>query len=265
MKRQRGCTKVHPLYKTMSTPIYWTLAEAPQDPLENKPGFLAASEREKLSTLRFPKRREEWLLGRWAAKSLVQSIPAYQQVSLDEIEIRNNPEGAPQLFLDGTVSKHCLTISHRDRFAFCATTTATELRIGADLEMVEPRISAFVTDYFTTLEQDLVNPLPAAVKETAVSLIWSVKESMLKALVVGQHWDTRQVEVGEITGLETDPSGPADWHRLQVRDAAQADRCWAAWWLRRGPFILTVAGFSDQIDPWTAVLAEQPSKNDQHR
>ena len=246
----------------MSNIIYWTLIETPANFPGDNAGFLAASERQKLATLRFRKRREEWLLGRWTAKSLVQSIPAYQRYSLDEIEIRNNPEGAPRFFLPGEAAPpDCLTISHRDRFALCALVPGADLHLGADLEIVEPHTAAFVADYFTAEEQRLVSACPAEARETIICLVWSAKESMLKALGVGLRWDTRQVEIREITTLETGISKAGGWHPLQVRDATRNDRQWAAWWQRRGPLILTMAGFSDQIDPWTMVLTEQHVQN----
>ena len=85
----------------MSSAIYWTLAEASQIPLDHKEAFLSDPEIQKFSSLRFPKRRGEWLLGRWAAKRLVQSISPYQDYRLKEIEICNASEGAPFILRPG--------------------------------------------------------------------------------------------------------------------------------------------------------------------
>jgi 4'-phosphopantetheinyl transferase len=241
----------------MSETIFWTLVETPSDALDDSPGFLAAPEIRKLSGLRFPKRRQEWLLGRWTAKSLVKSTPAYQQYSLDQIEIHNDPGGAPRLYLDGSISLDCLTISHRDHSAFCAFNPDGDLSIGADLETVEPRSPAFVADYFTPWERTLVEACRSESRESAACLIWSAKESMLKALGVGLRWDTRQVEIVEIAGLEADP-GAGDWHPLQVRDAIQGDRPWAAWWQRRRNYILTLAAYPGvPVDGPTIRLVEK--------
>jgi 4'-phosphopantetheinyl transferase len=231
----------------MSQTLVWTLVETPSDLLDEQPGFLTAPERQKLSSLRFPKRREEWLRGRWAAKSLVHGIPPYQQYSLDEIEIRNDPAGAPHIFLSGDVpSPDCLSISHRDRLAFCALVSGPDLRIGADIETVEPRSDAFVADYFTVEEQGLVHACPPETREAVVTLIWSAKEAMLKALGVGLHWDTRQVEVRAIGGSLSNGDGPNEWQELRLADREQADRPWLGRWQRRGSYLLTLASFGEE-------------------
>ncbi|HTX89628.1 MAG TPA: 4'-phosphopantetheinyl transferase superfamily protein [Anaerolineales bacterium] len=225
--------------------IYWTLVDAPAKSLAGSGGFLSESELEKFSTLRFPKRRDEWLLGRWAAKSLVHSMPTYQHYSLEEIEIRNAPEGAPYIRPPGeAASPDCLSISHRDRSALCALTMGSGLRVGVDLEKIEPRSTAFVADYFTPAEQALANAGQAGTSQAVVTLIWSAKEAMLKALGVGLRWDTRRVEVREIAGSPPE-DGPQDqWQKLQVADQERPGRSWQAWWQRRGPFILTLTSFA---------------------
>ncbi len=183
----------------MTASIYWTLAERSQAPLETCETFLSEAEQQKLSALRFPKRRTEWLLGRWAAKFLAHSLPAYQSYFLDEIEICNSPEGVPRIRLpEEAPSRACLTISHSGDLAFCALAAGDGLAIGADLEKVEPRPASFVEDYFTLQELEQVKACPAELRDLAATLVWSVKESMLKALQVGLRWDTRQVEVSGV-------------------------------------------------------------------
>jgi 4'-phosphopantetheinyl transferase len=242
----------------MSDIIYWTLVNSHQAPLENQ-GYLSPSELQKLSTFRFPKRRSEWLLGRWAAKSLVQSMPTYQHYSLDEIEIQNAPEGAPYICPPGgSTSPDCLTISHSDRFALCAMSLGPTVRIGVDLEIAEPRSDAFVADYFTQDEQQLIASCPAERRETAITLIWSIKESMLKALGIGLRWDTRKVEVREIDGLRSVDAAHGRWQKVHVCDKEQENRAWVAWWQRRSHFIITLAGFTtSHTNIQSALLVEK--------
>ncbi len=57
--------------------------------------------------------------------------------------------------------------------------------LGCDLELVEPRSDAFLADYFTADEQALVALAPAVERDKVVNLLWSAKESALKALGVG--------------------------------------------------------------------------------
>jgi 4'-phosphopantetheinyl transferase len=228
----------------MPQPIYWKLVDSHQAPLETQ-GFLSQSELGKFSTFRFPKRRNEWLLGRWAAKSLVQSVPAYQQYSLDQIEICNTPEGAPYIQLPGNNTRaDCLSISHSDRYALCALASGPDLRVGADLEKIEPRGETFIQDYFTPSERRLVDTYPAETRVIVVTLIWSAKESMLKALGVGLRWDTRKVEIREIGELIPGDANHGEWQKIQVSDLKQGNRQWAAWWQCREQFVVTLAGFA---------------------
>lgn len=221
--------------------IYWLLAER-SPALPGEAGdFLSPGEQQKLSGMRFPKRRDDWLLGRWAAKSLVRGLPEYRDLSPAEIEVVNTPEGAPQVLLPGGETlPGCLSLSHSSGRALCALTRSPSLRLGVDLERVEPRPKVFVEDYFTRREVQLVDAFPLAERDAAVTLIWSMKEAMLKALGIGLRRDTRQVEVQAPGG---DDSG--GWQQALVREAGDENRPWTAWWQRRGDFILTVAAFSE--------------------
>ena len=211
------------------------------------PGVLSPSEFEKFSKFRFPKRQNEWLLGRWAAKSLVHSIPVYQHYSLDQIEICNTPEGAPYIQLPGEVILvDCLSISHSHRFSLCALAPGPDLRVGADLEKIESRTETFILDYFTPSERQLVDIYSAEARALVATLIWSAKESMLKALGVGLHWDTRQVEIREIGELIPGEASHGGWQKIQVGDLQQVNRHWAAWWQRRSNFVITLAGFTSK-------------------
>src|SRR5512140_3043067 len=228
----------------MSKPIYWMLVE-PDQTAPEAGGLLSASELGKYSAFRFPKRRDEWLLGRWTAKSLVHSLPAYQQYSLEQIEILNTPEGAPYIqFADGTIPGGCLTISHSGHLAVCALTTVEGLRVGADLEKIEARSETFILDYFTPAECRLVESTSAETRAEVVTLIWSAKESMLKALGVGLRWDTRSVEVQNVQGIPYLVDSDFEWNKIQVGEQKSSGQAWACWWQRRGQFIFTLAGFA---------------------
>jgi len=236
----------------MPDTIYCLLVEASQVSPGKSSEFLSPAELQKLSFLRFPKRRSEWLLGRWTAKSLVQNLPGYRRYSLDQIEICNMPAGAPQIHLpEGKVSRNCLSISHRDCLAFCALATGPGSKIGADLEKIEPRAGNFALDYFTTAEQMLVDSYPVETRDILTTLIWSAKEAMLKALGVGLRWDTRQVEIREIKGLDA-PSG--EWQKIRAITVLK-DHYWSVNWQRRGDYILTLAGLNAK--PANLLIVEQ--------
>jgi 4'-phosphopantetheinyl transferase len=189
-------------------------------------------------SMRIPKRRKDWRLGRWTAKHAVAAylgLPA-DTSALAAIEIRATPSGAPEAFLDGSAAPVSISLSHREGRAVCAVGPA-ETVLGCDLEVVEPRPGAFVSDYFTHREQQLVTQAPPGEPLFIVALLWSAKESMLKALHEGLRIDTRQVEI-TLCGA----SGAADklsqdtWHQFR---AQFEEEVFHGWWRGDGQFVLT--------------------------
>jgi 4'-phosphopantetheinyl transferase len=237
------------------------LVDSDQTPPETS-GALSPSELKRFAAFRFPKRQKEWLLGRWAAKALAHSLPAYQDTPLDQLEILNTPEGAPFLQVPGQAARpDCLTISHSGHLALCALAPGPGLRVGADLEKIEPRTETFILDYFTPAECQLVQASPAETRPVLVTLIWSAKEAMLKALGVGLRWDTRMVEVRTVDNILQTGHGYGKWQELPVGETAAAGRVWAGWWQRRDPYILTLVGFSTtQAGSQTIQLSEKQVK-----
>jgi len=236
--------------------IFWTLVNRAWVDLDHGSPWLSPAEQQKLATLRFPKRRDEWLLGRYAAKSLLRSLPAYRGLPPKAIEVRNDPDGVPALVLPaGTLPPGSLTISHSGPYALCAVSAGPDLRIGADLERVETRSEDFIEDYFTPCEREMVHAARRESRDFVATLVWSLKEAMLKALGVGLRWDTRRVEVSETDSL---PEVGQAWQALQVSDHENTHRPWAAWAQSRGDYVLTAAALPGEgCDPHSIQLAEQ--------
>jgi phosphopantetheinyl transferase len=245
--------------------IYWHLCQAPGcAPGARTPSdFLSASEQRTYDTLRFPKRREEWLLGRWTAKQLLRrSLESYQGLSLSAISVRADPDGAPYLSVQGEGRLPAsLSISHRAGRAVCALSPALSPSIGVDLERVEPRPRAFVEDFFTAQEAARVWACAPERRDTLVTTIWSAKEAVLKAFREGLRVDTRTVEVRHVAGLDADlpsaveggtlltlalqrvgsGSAPADWKPIQIASAVPGALHIAVWWQPEGDSVLTMA------------------------
>jgi 4'-phosphopantetheinyl transferase len=135
--------------------VYWLEQTEADLPAGND--WLSASEAARLRTFRFAKRRNDWRLGRWTAKSAVAhflKVPADPQV-LASLEIRSAPSGAPEVFFQNNPAAVAISLSHRAGIAACAVTGSNGV-LGCDLEIIEPRSDAFLTDYFTTEEQSFV-------------------------------------------------------------------------------------------------------------
>jgi 4'-phosphopantetheinyl transferase len=202
--------------------VYWLEQSEADVPSAND--WLSAVELLHLNSLRFPKRRADWRLGRWTAK---RAVAAYLNLprhchALAQIEIRSSPSGAPEIFLDDKPAAATISLSHRAGMVVCAIAPSSA-SLGCDLETIEPRGEAFVADYFTAIERALIASVPPAGRSRLVNLLWSAKESTLKALREGLRLDTRCVEVSTDG---THDSGR--WHPLQVRHAE--GQIFSGWW-----------------------------------
>ena len=198
--------------------IHALLQGAPSPPLS----LFAEGERQRAASMRIGKRRDEFLLGRWAAKLVLARVLRRQPDP--SIEVRAASSGAPEAFADGRRLALSLSISHREGLALAAVDDEGG-PLGADLEYIEPRSAAFVRDWFTEREARHQDELSA-------NLIWSAKESALKARGVGLRLDTRAVEV------ELLPAVDGLWQRLHVGGAE-------GWWCAIGRHIVTVVGSSE--------------------
>lgn len=208
--------------------------------------WLTEPERGRLAAMPYTKRRQESRLGRWTAKGAVALGLGWEGDPglLRRITIRNAPDGAPEVLVDGRPGR--LRISMTDRAGWAVALTSDGDEVGCDLELVEPRSPAFVRDYLTPAEQRLV--AGSAAPELAANLIWSAKESALKVLRTGLRRDTRSVEV------RLDGQGAGGWEPLTV--TAVEGRVFSGWWRRFGPFVLTVAAAAERPPP--APLTEPP-------
>jgi 4'-phosphopantetheinyl transferase EntD len=92
-------------------------------------------------------------------------------------------------------------------------------RVGADIELIAEKTPEFVEQYFTTAEWAAVAAAPAGRQAMAATLIWSAKESALKALHLGLRVDTRLVDC-PISLLDDDESGTVplgyQWSRFHI-------------------------------------------------
>jgi|SRR5271165_3396758 len=191
--------------------VYWFQQTEADVPLEND--WLSATEAVCLNGLRFAKRRADWRLGRWTAKralSIHLDLPAHVQV-FRKIEVRPAPSGAPEAFVDNHPAGVTMSLSHRNGTAICAL-AASGVEMGCDLEVIEPRSDAFVADYFSVEEQAQVAREFAADRPRLLALLWSAKESALKALCAGLRFDTRSVTVRR----SPEPFDLNGWSLLQV-------------------------------------------------
>ncbi len=174
--------------------IYWLEQTEADVPLDNH--WLSPHEFDRLTAMRIPKRRADWRLGRWTAK---QAVASFLNLRVDlpalaTIEIRAASSGAPEVFLHDQPAPVAISLSHSSGIALC-TTAVAGANFGCDLEKVEPRDDAFIGDYFTLEEQSLVRRTAIQDRPLLLALLWSAKESTLKALRAGLRLATTSVNV----------------------------------------------------------------------
>jgi len=163
--------------------IRWLLAR-PGPGLDDHE-FLCLSEIHEGRRYRHPGRYRQWLLGRAAAKTLLERTAGDLALDLPPqklIHVRRTPDGWPQpLTIKGTHLPVSLTISHSGEQALCAVCPDTEGTIGADIEVVADRSRHFYEDYYTDQERTLLEQLPDDWENKAGTVIWCIKEAVLKA------------------------------------------------------------------------------------
>jgi 4'-phosphopantetheinyl transferase len=230
--------------------VYWLWKSAADvgltEQLSAPDDLLSYQESSVFTTLKTEKRRHDWLLGRWTAKQLVQQVAQEkfgQAIPLTAFSILARPDGAPQVIWDEpVVGFDCtISISHSAGVALCALVEGAERPLGADVELIQPRISDFAGDYFTMIEQALVERCAEAWRPTLITAIWSAKEAALKALRVGLKEDTRSVSCL----IEPVAFPPGTWTPFAIQweehNLEQPAPPLTGWWQVQDSFVLTLA------------------------
>lgn len=171
---------------------------------------LTSGERVQYDRFQFEKRRHDWLIGRIVAKRLIARMVRERfggDPPLSALAIGTGPTGAPipvNAAVRGLVSFQPgdrlpleLSISHSHGAAFAAAfwhphATTPGARIGADLEWLERRPPDLFDDYFTDEERRYCSECEEE-RDARATVIWSGKESALKAAGLGLTLDTRAV------------------------------------------------------------------------
>ncbi len=228
--------------------IYWLEQNDSDVPFGDQ--WLSGSERATLASLRIPKRRADWRLGRWTAKCAVAGywkLPRSLE-ALAAVELLPAPSGAPKAFLHGRPAPVTLSLSHSRGTGLCVIAPAGAA-VGCDLEKVEPRGPEFLADYFTEDERNLVARTPAEMRDQVLTLLWSAKESVLKALCCGLRMDTRSVNAAPACDTQA-PSGA--WRPVSA--AHIKGRTFHGWWRDSHDLVYTVVA-----DPQPLRLVALPS------
>ena len=202
--------------------------------------WLTDYEARRASSMRFTKRRTEYLVRRLTAKHAVLTTLGWEAdvSTLARVAVPNRLTGAPYVEVDGEPLG--LDVSLTDRAGWGVCLVGSDLgAVGCDVEIVEPRSDGFVRDFLTPAEQQVVTGASDDEgRMLLANLFWSAKESALKVLRTGLRRDTRSVEV-----RLADPDQRADgvWSPLEVSSRQpDAETRFPGWWLREGVWLLSV-------------------------
>jgi 4'-phosphopantetheinyl transferase len=241
--------------------VFW-LEQANDDvPAENH--WLTSKELHRMQEMRFWQRRRDWRLGRWTAKCAIADYLQWPREPdiLTHIELRTAPCGAPEVAINDRPASFVISLSHRTGIAMCSIAPNGVL-LGCDLEKVELRSPAFISDYFTAEEQSLLADRPAPDQLLLVALLWSAKESALKALKIGLRASTHSAVVmpeepsstgnspGHFCEPQADSAAHANgspWHSLRVR--CVQDGVFHGWWNRTGELLRTIVSAPPMQQP----------------
>ena len=171
-----------------TTAVMYTIAEisAMDEDEHQLRTWLAEEELEKLSSLRFAKRRNEWLAGRICAK---QAITLHTKVDVqpNDFAIRNKEGGRPYVSNLGptTLQKAMdISISHSKGYAIALLSSHY---CGIDIQ--EPKASLFkVKERFCTADEEALltsqptfSDGPVLTEMQRLNLLWAGKEAVRKA------------------------------------------------------------------------------------
>jgi 4'-phosphopantetheinyl transferase len=222
--------------------VFWL--EQTESDLPATNDWLSRTETALLSAMRFPKRRADWRLGRWTAKRALSVCLgwSFDFATAATVEILAVSSGQPDVFVGGSAAPVSISLSHRAGVALCAMTQAG-VAIGCDLEIVEAHSDAFAADYFTAEERALISGIATGDRPLLLSLLWSAKESTLKALHQGLRIHTCDVSVH----LDLERQGSESWLPFQVRyiGGTHFRGCWS----RTGDVIRTIVAAVPSLHP----------------
>ncbi len=138
--------------------------------------------------------------GKQAAKEAIQEFfreNEQLELALDEIEITKESSGRPTFVLKNhpeiDTSAFCLSISHTDQFVVVEIIKGG--LVGVDIETIRKFPIPVYENFLTPSEKKWIESMPENDRDTYTTLVWSFKESYLKALGVGLRVHPSKVEL----------------------------------------------------------------------
>lgn len=158
--------------------------------------ILSEKEQKYFDSLKFDKRKRDYLVGRYTAKKLLlENFVKNPASDFKDISILKDTDGKPELYINDKRPDIILSISHSGDFA--SAVASKELKfLGVDTEKIEIRSRSWAEQSFYNTEYptDLVADFSSEKSAKFFTTLWAKKEAVVKALGVGLSvdlWDIR--------------------------------------------------------------------------
>jgi len=142
---------------------------------------LSVTEQERYQGFRYPKRQQEWLGGRIAAKAAVQELLArlgFASPAATALVIASDHNGKPRIAFTGLPRTVHISISHSHGQAVAM---ASLRPCGIDLQYFTPTTARVREKFATTAEEKILAATLGKQPEiTRLTLLWSAKEAIRK-------------------------------------------------------------------------------------
>jgi phosphopantetheinyl transferase len=179
-----------------------------------------AGELEALSQYRFPKRRLSYLTGRYAAKQALKLFVKRDKLALSSVRIQNAPAGFPCLCMPGRDIPE-ITIAHSGHAAVAAVYSPAFLRLGVDLERIDPAHAGTLRQACRDWQPEL-----AGRGLDFLTRWWTQREALGKGLRCGLRIHPSQLEVLEISRQKGHVSARYPRQRVWQAYSWRWQECW---------------------------------------
>jgi len=160
--------------------------------------FLSESEKERLGSFQFAAKKQEFLLGRSAAKRALGAL--LEEPDLRQIEIRSGIYGQP-LVHHPRISSAEVTVSHSHGLAIALAYPA-EYPMGIDLETISTVSAETIIGELEASPQELTWLATGGVDAaTACCVLWTAREALGKALRIGLNSPLGVLSLSEIRAV----------------------------------------------------------------
>lgn len=182
---------------------------------------LTAAERDRLLSFASSERRRQFVLGRLAARRLVGTL---MDMPSADVDLQFGTDGAPR------VQEGYVSIAHGGRgFGAFGLAASAKVPIGVDAETIRPRHPRLAHRILRTDESDVIDLLGGD-DASALTLVWALKESVMKGQRTGLRAGTQSVRLTDV-----DLASASGWADSEVSGV------WRLSFLRRDDVWIAVA------------------------